>query len=144
MQNFTASQLDPVVDSVQHLFSNRTYLDLFVVGFTIAITVLIRYASASNGLKLPPGPAPSFIVGNMNDIPVYEEWHTLNQWAKRFGRSSRCCSRFYLLTTCRVQERLFIYVFSGPKCLSLGRIELRMNSSTNAVQFTLTDPLLLL
>ncbi|KAH7877875.1 cytochrome P450 [Lentinula edodes] len=85
MQNITASQFDPVVDSVQRLFSNRTYLDLFVVGFTIAITALIRYASASNGLKLPPGPAPSFIVGNMNDIPVYEEWHTLNQWAKRFG-----------------------------------------------------------
>ncbi|KAJ3997237.1 hypothetical protein F5050DRAFT_1753726 [Lentinula boryana] len=95
MDNITQTQSDTVADSVQHLFSNKTYLDLLVVGVTIAVTALIRYASTSNGLKLPPGPTPAFIVGNMNDIPVFEEWHTLSQWAKRFGKSSSVVLRVF-------------------------------------------------
>ncbi|KAJ3974717.1 cytochrome P450 [Lentinula raphanica] len=101
MDNLTQTQTDSVADSVQQLFSNRTYLDLLVVGATIVITALIRYGSNSNNLKLPPGPTPAFIVGNMNDIPVYEEWHTLSQWAKRFG------------------EIVYLHVF-GTKMLVIG------------------------
>ncbi|KAF5378259.1 hypothetical protein D9757_009142 [Collybiopsis confluens] len=76
--------------SVEHfevLNSHTNHIDIVVVGLTITTLIaLICYGIVGRrGLKLPPGPVPTFLVGNMNDIPVYEEWHTFTAWTKRFG-----------------------------------------------------------
>ncbi|KAE9394946.1 cytochrome P450 [Gymnopus androsaceus JB14] len=85
MYNFT-TYLDHVAVGLQNAFYNRFYFDILVVGFTIAATMLIRYSTSQvNGLKLPPGPTPSFFVGNMHDIPVAQEWNTFTKWSKQFG-----------------------------------------------------------
>jgi cytochrome P450 len=80
----TTAQFDRITVGVQHVFSNKAYLDILVIAATIAAIAVIRRFK-SNGFKLPPGPAQSFIVGNMSDIPVSEEWLTFTRWAKHFG-----------------------------------------------------------
>ncbi|KIJ22982.1 hypothetical protein M422DRAFT_196467, partial [Sphaerobolus stellatus SS14] len=37
------------------------------------------------GLRLPPGPKPKPIIGNLLDLPGQRHWITYGQWAKEYG-----------------------------------------------------------
>lgn len=39
---------------------------------------------ASEG-KVPPGPKPKWLVGNLFDIPIQEGWIPFTEWRKRHG-----------------------------------------------------------
>ncbi|KAJ7671572.1 cytochrome P450 [Mycena polygramma] len=43
-----------------------------------------RYKSTSH-LPFPPGPKPSFIIGNLRDLPREQQWITFTEWGKQYG-----------------------------------------------------------
>ncbi|KAF5372809.1 hypothetical protein D9757_011097 [Collybiopsis confluens] len=81
--------INPIASKLNVPNSNATHVNVLVVGLTIALVALVmihyRIVGKRGAVKLPPGPIPTFLVGNMNDSPVYEEWHTFTAWAKHFG-----------------------------------------------------------
>ncbi|KAJ7671571.1 cytochrome P450 [Mycena polygramma] len=36
-------------------------------------------------LPFPPGPKPSFIIGNLRDLPCEQQWLTFTEWGKQYG-----------------------------------------------------------
>lgn len=91
----STAYLGHIMDSLRSAAfdNNMSYFDILVVAFTITAIVIIRYnTSQANSLKLPPGPTPSFFVGNMYDIPAAEEWNTFTKWTKQFGKSFESCT----------------------------------------------------
>ncbi|KIJ31590.1 hypothetical protein M422DRAFT_185753 [Sphaerobolus stellatus SS14] len=46
---------------------------------------ILVYIELFLGLRLPPGPKPKPIIGNMLDIPNDSEWITYADWANKYG-----------------------------------------------------------
>lgn len=60
------------------------------VGLTLlaSIVLLIRLLQPKRilkGLRLPPGPPPKLLIGNVLDIPKEREWETYSKWTKDYG-----------------------------------------------------------
>ncbi|KAF9562477.1 cytochrome P450 [Agrocybe pediades] len=60
----------------------------------VVVAALVYYAGLwywsstrlrSRGLRLPPGPKPKFITGNLYQIPRLHPWLTYRAWAKEYG-----------------------------------------------------------
>ncbi|KAI0331429.1 cytochrome P450 [Cubamyces sp. BRFM 1775] len=58
--------------------------------------------------RLPPGPSPLPIIGNILDLTAHEQWRQVFEWAKRYG------------------DMIFIRVFNTP-CLFLNSAEVAMD-----------------
>lgn len=65
------------------MVTSLTLFDLIAVGLTIWI--LRRSLSGGSSKRLPPGPKPWPIIGNVLDVPSEQAWKTYAQWSERWG-----------------------------------------------------------
>lgn len=71
--------------------------DLVAVGLTIWL--LRRLFSGGSSKRLPPGPKPWPIIGNVLDVPSEQAWKTYAQWSERWGNIRFLfLSSFHMLT----------------------------------------------
>ena len=62
-----------------------------LLGAAILATVTYWYFSRPlRRLRLPPGPKPRLLFGNLHQLPSTEPWLTYADWAKAFGKRARC------------------------------------------------------
>ncbi|KIJ31580.1 hypothetical protein M422DRAFT_95417, partial [Sphaerobolus stellatus SS14] len=61
-----------------------------------------------SGLRLPPGPKPKPIIGNLLDLPKDHEWLTHAKWAKQYGMLAFSQHRY--LTRCYLGELVYVNV----------------------------------
>ncbi|KIJ44583.1 hypothetical protein M422DRAFT_251862 [Sphaerobolus stellatus SS14] len=54
-------------------------------GLAIFVLGLSRRTRIPKGLRLPPGPKPKPIIGNLLDLPKDHEWLMHAKWAKQYG-----------------------------------------------------------
>lgn len=58
-----------------------------LLGAAILAAVAYWYLSRSlRRLRLPPGPKPRLLFGNLHQLPSTEPWLTYAHWAKAFGK----------------------------------------------------------
>jgi hypothetical protein len=65
------------------MFSNEFAL----LGAAILAAVTYWYLSRLR-LRLPPGPKPRLLFGNLHQLPSTEPWLTYADWAKAFGKGA--------------------------------------------------------
>ena len=65
--------------------SGDIYLLLFV-GVMVAILSSLAKKARSTRLRLPPGPKPLPVVGNMFDMPTIEPWKTYREWCNDYDK----------------------------------------------------------
>ncbi|KAJ6588878.1 hypothetical protein B0H19DRAFT_223072 [Mycena capillaripes] len=58
---------------------------------TLASTALIAavafiYLKRSSGNRLPPGPRPLPLVGNLFSMPSHSQWETYSKWSKKYSK----------------------------------------------------------
>ncbi|KAJ6483827.1 cytochrome P450 [Mycena vitilis] len=46
---------------------------------------LVKKYQSTPHLPSPPGPRPSFIIGNLRDLPLEQQWLTFTEWGKQYG-----------------------------------------------------------
>ncbi|KAF8516538.1 putative CyP450 monooxygenase [Hysterangium stoloniferum] len=69
----------------------QQYLCLGFLTTAISLVIVVLAHIVSNrrriprGLKLPPGPPGNLLVGNVADLPAFNEWKTYGKWAKEYG-----------------------------------------------------------
>lgn len=54
----------------------------------VAILAAVAYGFLSRSLRrlrIPPGPKPLILFGNLHQLPSTEPWLTYTDWAKAFG-----------------------------------------------------------
>lgn len=67
---------------IRRMLAPLLYGALFV---TLASYLIIRVSSRVTRLPYPPGPPPSFIVGNLKDLPKENVWLRYAELARKYG-----------------------------------------------------------
>lgn len=62
-----------------------------LAGILLAVWLVRKIATRPKYYgRLPPGPKPAFLVGNLFDMPSYKPWETFTAWKQRWGTSCMC------------------------------------------------------
>ncbi|KAJ6588876.1 hypothetical protein B0H19DRAFT_222964 [Mycena capillaripes] len=64
---------------------------------TLASAALIAalafiYWKRSSGPRLPPGPRPLPLVGNLLSMPSHSQWETYSKWSKKYNSDILCAN----------------------------------------------------
>lgn len=62
----------------------HTALVLVVLG-CLSVLALVRHRRRVKSLPYPPGPAPTWLLGNIKDIPSSSPWLRFSEWAIKYG-----------------------------------------------------------
>ena len=46
----------------------------------------VRSRLLNSKKRLPPGPKPKFLIGNLFDVPQDAAWKVYAEWGKKYGR----------------------------------------------------------
>ena len=63
------------------LLSNAVYC----TAATLIAAVIYYHRRRLSLRRLPPGPKPELIIGNLRQIPTQYQWLTFSQWGKQYG-----------------------------------------------------------
>lgn len=69
--------------------ASTTTLEIAISLFAIYTIVAFYKRTASPQPKLPPGPKPWPIIGNLLDVPLSRSWETYAHWQKIYGIFSK-------------------------------------------------------
>ena len=58
-------------------------ISYYLAGFLLSVSLALLLRSRHK--KLPPGPPPIPIVGNIHQLPKEREWITFSKWAETYG-----------------------------------------------------------
>ena len=53
-----------------------------------ALFYLVIKSRRTRDSRLPPGPKPLPLIGNLLDVPTSFEWETYSRWGKEFSKST--------------------------------------------------------
>ena len=62
-----------------------TIFDVTVVVAALGLTLVFLRPSARRHGRLPPGPKPGWLLGNLLDIPQELPWMVYRDWAQKYG-----------------------------------------------------------
>ena len=65
---------------------------IFLVIAVLALLIR-RVIADKRRYRLPPGPKPSMLWGNLFDIPAVEPWKRFREYSSVYGQSFACTSR---------------------------------------------------
>lgn len=72
------------------MITTTTNAAAILLSFTL-LYLVSRYLSTNTSERVPPGPKPLPLVGNVYDLTMEGElWLRATQWSKKFGRPSKC------------------------------------------------------
>ena len=70
-------------------FLPSNMLSITVPTVVLAASIFVLYFVARRRLhkrpQYPPGPVPTFIIGNLLDTPLTEAWFTYIKWGSLYG-----------------------------------------------------------
>ena len=61
-------------------------LTIFDILVFSAVILFIYRITSKNKLRLPPGPKPLPLVGNIYDLPSKHEWVVYRDWTRKYSK----------------------------------------------------------